>query len=318
MEREFEFEKPVAEMEKAIEKLKSSAAENKGDFGAQIAELEKKCEERKKEIYGSLTPWQTVQVARHPRRPVLYDYISLMFDDFVELHGDRCFGDDRALIGGFAKMDGKKVMLIGHSKGKNVEENVRRNFGMARPEGYRKALRLMRLAEKFNIPVVTFIDTAGAYPGLDAEERGQAEAIARNLTEMAKLEIPVVSVVTGEGGSGGALGIGVADSVLMLSNAVYSVISPEGCASILWRDAAYSSQAADSLKITAKSLLSLGVIDEIIQEPAGGAHSNHEATAKAIKTAVLKHLKKLAPLSTSKLIARRFEKFSAMGKFTKT
>ena len=317
MERELEFEKPVAELEKAIEKLKSSAAESKGDFGPQIAELERKCEERKREIYDTLSPWQTVQVARHPKRPVLYDYISLIFNDFVELHGDRYFGDDRALIGGFAKLDNQKIMLIGHSKGKNIEENVRRNFGMAKPEGYRKALRLMRLAEKYNVPVVTLIDTSGAYPGLDAEQRGQAEAIARNLTEMAKLEIPIVTIVTGEGGSGGALGIGVADSVLMLSNAVYSVISPEGCASILWRDASYSAQAAESLKITAKSLLSLGVIDEIVKEPAGGAHSNHQATANAIKSAVLKHLKKLIPLSPQKLIQRRFEKFSEMGKFTK-
>jgi acetyl-CoA carboxylase carboxyl transferase subunit alpha len=317
LERELEFEKPVAELEKAIEKLKASAAESKGDFGAQISELEKKCEERKREIYDSLTPWQTVQVARHPKRPVLYDYISLIFKDFVELHGDRCYGDDRALIGGFAKLDAQKVMLIGHSKGKNVDENVRRNFGMAKPEGYRKAMRLMRLAEKFNVPVVTFIDTTGAYPGLDAEQRGQAEAIARNLTEMAKLEIPIVSIVTGEGGSGGALGIGVADIVLMLSNAVYSVISPEGCASILWRDAAYSAQAAESLKITARSLLTLGVIDEIVREPAGGAHSDHKAAAESVRAAILKHLKKLIPLSPAKLTARRFEKFSAMGKFTK-
>jgi len=317
MEREFDFERPVADLEKAIEKLKSSAGDSKGDLNEQIAELERKCEERKKEIYDSLTPWQTVQVARHPRRPVLYDYISLIFKDFIELRGDRCFGDDRALIGGFAMLDKQKVMLIGHSKGKNVEENVRRNFGMARPEGYRKALRLMRLAEKFGVPVLTFIDTSGAYPGLDAEQRGQAEAIARNLTEMARLEVPIVTVVTGEGGSGGALGIGVADVVLMLSNAVYSVISPEGCASILWRDAAFSAQAAENLKITAKSLLSLGVIDEIVREPAGGAHSDHAATAKAIKSAVLKHLKKLTPLAPQKILAKRFEKFSSMGKFTK-
>jgi len=317
MARELEFEKPINEMEKAIEKLKALAAENKGDFSAQIAELEKKCEERKREVYDTLTPWETVQVARQPRRPVLYDYISMIFSDFTELHGDRCFGDDRALIGGFARLDEQKVMLIGHSKGKNVEENVRRNFGMARPEGYRKALRLMKLAEKFNVPIVTLIDTSGAFPGLDAEERGQAEAIARNLTEMAKLEVPVVTVVTGEGGSGGALGIGVADAVLMLSNAVYSVISPEGCASILWRDASFASQAADNLKITAKSLLSLGVIDEIIPEPSGGAHNNHEATAQSLKEAVLKHIRKLTPLSPQKIIAHRFEKFSAMGKFAK-
>ncbi|MDR0306168.1 MAG: acetyl-CoA carboxylase carboxyltransferase subunit alpha [Chitinispirillales bacterium] len=317
MERELEFEKPIAEMEKAIEKLKALAVDNKGDFFNQIAELERKCEERKEEIYDTLTPWQTVQVARHPRRPVLYDYISMIFTSFVELHGDRCYGDDHAMVGGFATLGTQKVMLIGHSKGKNVDENVKRNFGMARPEGYRKAIRLMRLAEKFNLPVVTFIDTAGAFPGLDAEERGQAEAIARNLTEMAKLEIPVVAIVTGEGGSGGALGIGVADVVLMLSNAVYSVISPEGCASILWRDAAYASNAAESLKITAKSLLSLGVIDEIIKEPAGGAHNNPAAAAEAVKAAILKHLKKLTTLSGQKLTARRFEKFSSMGKFTK-
>ncbi len=317
MERELEFEKPIAEMEKAIEKLKHLAAENKGDFGAQIEELERKCEERKREVYDSLSPWQTVQVARHPRRPVLYDYISLMFTDFVELHGDRCYGDDYALIGGFATLGQQKVMLIGHSKGKNVDENVKRNFGMARPEGYRKAMRLMRLAERFNVPIVTFIDTPGAYPGLDAEERGQAEAIARNLTEMAKLEVPVVTIVTGEGGSGGALGIGVADVVLMLSYAVYSVISPEGCASILWRDASFSSKAAEALKITSKSLLSLGVIDEIVQEPAGGAHHNHPATAEAIKEALLRHIKRLSALSPAKLVAKRFEKFASMGKFTK-
>jgi acetyl-CoA carboxylase carboxyl transferase subunit alpha len=315
MERELEFEKPINEMEKAIEKLKSLAAENKGDFSAQIAELEKTCEARKREVYDTLTPWQTVQVARQPRRPVLYDYISMIFTDFTELHGDRCFGDDRALIGGFAKLGDEKLMLIGHSKGKNVEENVRRNFGMARPEGYRKALRLMKLAEKFNIPILTLIDTSGAFPGLDAEERGQAEAIARNLKEMAKLEVPIITIVTGEGGSGGALGIGVADVVMMLSNAVYSVISPEGCASILWRDASYASQAADNLKVTAKSLLSLGVIDEIIPEPVGGAHNNHEATAQSIKEVVLKHLKKLTPTVPQKLIAKRFEKFSSMGKF---
>lgn len=317
MERELDFEKPIAEMEKAINKLKTLAAENKGNFSAQIEELERKCEERKKEIYGNLSPWQTVQVARHPRRPVLHDYISLMFTDFVELHGDRCYGDDHALIGGFATLDNQKVMLIGHSKGKNVEENIERNFGMAQPEGYRKAMRLMHLAEKYNIPVVTFIDTPGAYPGLEAEERGQAEAIARNLTEMARLEVPVVTIVTGEGGSGGALGIGVADVVLMLSNAVYSVISPEGCASILWRDASFSPQASEALKITATSLLSLGVIDEIVQEPAGGAHHNHQGTADEIKKTVLKHLKKLSSLSLSKLMAKRFEKFAAMGKFTK-
>jgi acetyl-CoA carboxylase carboxyl transferase subunit alpha len=231
------------------------------------------------------------------------------------LHGDRCFGDDHALIGGFAMLDSQKVILIGHNKGKNVEENVDRNFGMARPEGYRKALRLMRLAEKFNLPIVTFIDTSGAYPGVDAEERGQHEAIGRNLTEMANLEVPIISVVTGEGGSGGALGIGVGDAILMLSYSTYSVISPEGCAGILWRDASFSAQAAEALKVTAKSLLELGVIDEIIPEPPGGAHRNAQQTAEAIKWIVIKYLKKLSALTTTKLLARRFEKFSAMGKF---
>ncbi|KMQ49908.1 acetyl-CoA carboxylase, alpha chain [Chitinispirillum alkaliphilum] len=317
MEREFDFEKPISEMEKAIEKLRNLESEKAGDYSLQILELEKKCEKEGKEIYANLTPWQIVQVARHPKRPVLYDYISLIFSDFVELRGDRCYGDDRALIGGFAMLGEQKVMLIGHSKGKNVEENVNRNFGMARPEGYRKALRLMRLAEKFNVPVVTFIDTPGAYPGLDAEERGQAEAIARNLVEMSRIEVPIVSLVTGEGGSGGALGIGVSDIILMLSNAVYSVISPEGCASILWRDAAYSPQAAEALKITAKSLLELGVIDDIVQEPACGAHRDHSKTADAVKTSILKHLKKLSSVSSSKLITKRFQKFAAMGKFNK-
>jgi acetyl-CoA carboxylase carboxyl transferase subunit alpha len=317
MERELDFEKPIAEMEKAVEKLKNISTENKGDFSAQLYELEQKLIEQKKEIYENLTPWQTVQVARHPRRPVLMDYIQNIFTGFMEFHGDRCFGDDRALIGGFAFLDQEKVMLIGHNKGKNVEENVERNFGMARPEGYRKALRLMRLAETFNVPVVTFIDTPGAYPGLDAEERGQAEAIARNLTEMAKIEVPIISVVTGEGGSGGALGIGVGDVVLMLSHAVYSVISPEGCASILWRDASFSSKAAEALKITAKSLLELGIIDEIIPEPPGGAHTDSLKTAQEVKAAILKHLKKLTSLSPAKLISKRFEKYSAMGKFNK-
>ncbi|MDG5816582.1 acetyl-CoA carboxylase carboxyltransferase subunit alpha [Chitinispirillales bacterium ANBcel5] len=317
MEREFDFEKPIAEMEKAIEKLKTLAAENKEDFSDQIKELERKCEERKKEVYDNLTPWQTVQVARHPKRPLLMNYISLVFSDFVELHGDRAFGDDQALIGGFAMLGDQKVMLIGHNKGSNVDENVKRNFGMASPDGYRKALRLMRLAEKFNIPIVTFIDTPGAFPGLDAEQRGQAEAIARNLTEMARIEVPIVTIVTGEGGSGGALGIGVADTVLMLSYAVYSVISPEGCASILWRDAAYSPDAAEALKITSKSLLELGVIDAIVEEPPGGAHCNHQQTAESIKDELLKSLKKLSSYSTSKLLSRRFDKFAAMGKFNK-
>lgn len=314
---EFDFEKPIAEMEKAIEKLKNVSSDNKGDFGSQLSELEQKLLERKKEIYDNLTPWQTVQVARHPKRPVLYDYINLAFSDFVELHGDRHFSDDQAMVGGFAMLGKEKVMVIGHSKGKNLDENIKRNFGQAKPDGYRKALRLMRLAEKFNIPVVTLVDTQGAFPGIEGEERGQHEAIARNLTEMFKITVPIITVITGEGGSGGALGIAVGDSVLMLSNAVYSVISPEGCAGILWRDGSFAPQAAEALKITAKSHLELGIIDEIIQEPVGGAHTDPQKTAEEIKNVVLKHIKKHASLSSSKLIAKRYEKFASMGKFTK-
>jgi len=312
-----EFEKPIVEMEKAVEKLKNISNENKGDFSAQLAELEQKLSERKKEIYDNLTAFQTVQVARHPQRPVFQDYINLIFSDFVELHGDRCFGDDYAMIGGFAMLGKEKVMIIGHNKGKNVEENIKRNFGMARPEGYRKALRLMKLAQKFNVPVLTFVDTSGAYPGADAEERGQAEAIARNLTEMATIEVPIITVITGEGGSGGALGIAVADSILMLSHSIYSVISPEGCAGILWRDASFAPNAAEALKITAKSLFELGIIDEIIPEPVGGAHTDPAQTAENVKECLLKQIKKLASLSTSKLLAKRFEKYAAMGKFNK-
>lgn len=317
MERELDFEKPIADMEKTVAKLKSMTADHKGDFTEQLDELQQKLLERKKEIYDGLSAWQTVQVARHPRRPVLHNYMEMIFTDFIELHGDRCFGDDHALIGGFARIGGERIMLIGHAKGHNVEENVNRNFGMAHPEGYRKAMRLMHLAERFNIPVVTFIDTAGAYPGVGAEERGQAEAIARNLTEMARLEVPVIVVVTGEGGSGGALAIGVGDAVLMLSHSIYSVISPEGCVGILWKDASYNAHAAEALKLTAKSLLELGVIDEIIEEPAGGAHSDPQKTAEEVRKTLVKYIKKFSSWSTSKLVAKRFEKFSAMGKFTR-
>ena len=277
----FEFEKSIAEMEKMIEKLKAIAPE-KNHYGDEIAELEKKCNAQKQELYSKLTPWQTVQIARHPKRPVLQDYISLIFSDFIELHGDRCFGDDQGLIGGFATIGKRRVMLIGHNKGKTVDENVTRNFGQAKPEGYRKALRLMKLAEKFGLPVLCFIDTQGAYPGIDAEERGNAEAIARNLTEMARLSVPIIALVTGEGGSGGALGIGVGDVILMLSHAVYSVISPEGCASILYRDALFR-QAVESLKMTAPSLLSLAVTDEILTCPLAVPIATTNRPAQEIK-----------------------------------
>ena len=262
------------------------------------------------------TAWDIVKISRHPNRPVLQDYISLVFENFVPLHGDRYFADDPAIVGGFAQIGGKKVMLIGQNKGKNTTDQIARNFGMAKPEGYRKALRLMKLAERFNLPIVTIIDTPGAFPGIEAEERGQAESIAKNITEMAKLEVPVVAVVIGEGGSGGALGIGVGDKILMLSNAIYSVISPEGCASILWRDASFAPDAAEALNITAKALYKLGVIDEIIEEPKGGAHSDYNKTAEAVKNAILKNIKSLENISVEKLLDMRAEKYAAMGKFS--
>jgi acetyl-CoA carboxylase carboxyl transferase subunit alpha len=315
MERELDFEKTMVEIEKTLEKLRYRESIGKRGHREQIETFERKLDEVRREVYANLTPWQTVQVARHPKRPVLHDYIDMIFTDFVELHGDRKFGDDQALIGGFARLGDTPVMLIGHNKGKNIDENIARNFGMSRPEGYRKALRLMELAEKYNLPVLTFIDTVGAFPGLDAEERGQHEAIARNLTEMARLEVPIVVVVTGEGGSGGALGIGVGDSVLMLQNAIYSVISPEGCAGILWRDGSFAEQAAEAMKITARSLLELGVIDEIIPEPPGGAHRFPAETGERIRVTVLGHLERLSTLTTQELLDRRFKKFSAMGKF---
>jgi acetyl-CoA carboxylase carboxyl transferase subunit alpha len=315
MERELDFEKSITAIQTTLDKLRHRERLGRTRHRDQIETLEKRLLSAEEEAYANLTPWQTVQVARHPQRPVLRDYIDYIFSDFIELHGDRCFGDDRALIGGFAKLGKEKLMLIGHNKGKNVEENIERNFGMPRPEGFRKALRLMRLAEKYNLPIVTFIDTTGAFPGLDAEERGQHEAIARNLTEMARIRVPIIAIVTGEGGSGGALCIGVGDVLLMLQYAVYSVISPEGCAGILWRDGSFAPQAAEAMKITASSHKELGIIDEIIHEPPGGAHRYPHETAENIRSAIVKHLKALAELSTAKLLDRRFEKFSAMGKF---
>lgn len=263
-----------------------------------------------------LSAWDVVNISRHPNRPILQDYLSLIFTNFVELHGDRYYSDDLAMIGGFAEIGDQKVMLIGHNKGKNVNENIERNFGMANPDGYRKALRLMKLAERFNIPIVTIIDTPGAFPGLEAEERGQAEAIAKNLTEMASLEVPVICVVIGEGGSGGALGIGVGDKILMLSNSIYSVISPEGCASILWRDAKFAPAAAEALNLTASALHKHGVIDEIIEEPGEGAHTNYEKIAESVKSSILRNLEKYINVSIEELIQRRFEKYSGMGKFS--
>ncbi len=282
---------------------------------AEISELEAEIRTTKEKVYSTLTPWQRVQIARHKDRPMLEDYIESMFSEFIELHGDRCFGDDRALRGGFAKLDRYRVMLIGFSKGKSVEERIASNFGMAHPEGYRKALRLMKLAEKYGLPIICLIDTPAAYPGAAAEERGQAEAIARSITEMAGIETPIIAAITGEGGSGGALGIGVADVVLMLSNAIYSVIPPEGCAAILWRDAEKAPQAAEALKITAESLLELGVIDKIVEEPTGGSHLDKNATVKALKPALVEQIRALKKISTRRLLSRRFNKYADIGKY---
>jgi acetyl-CoA carboxylase carboxyl transferase subunit alpha len=308
-----EFERPLLELERQIEELKRATGERAGDLSRQIAPLEEKLAELRAEIYRSLSPMQRVMVARHPRRPYTLDYLRLVFTDFVELHGDRLFRDDPAIIGGWARLDGSTVMVIGHQKGRDTKDNLRRNFGMAHPEGYRKALRLMRLAEKFSAPVITLVDTPGAYPGLGAEERGQAEAIARNLIEMAALATPIVTAVIGEGGSGGALAIGVADRVLMLENSVYSVISPEGCAAILWKDASQRERAAEALKITAQDLLALKVIDEIIPEPSGGAHADPETTAQRLGDALKRHLADLRRLRVEKLLRRREEKYLSMG-----
>lgn len=310
---DLEFEKPLSELEARIKELTKLNEDPSVNFDSEISALRKEAEALQAQIYSRLSAWDTVQVARHLDRPLIKDYIEGMFTDFTELHGDRCFGDDRGIIGGFATLEGNCVMLVGHQKGKTVEENIRANFGMASPEGYRKALRLMKLAEKYKLPVISLIDTPGAYPGIDAEARGQAEAIARNLTEMAALKVPIIVVITGEGGSGGAIGIGVGDVVMMLSNSVYSVISPEGCASILWRDGAKAPEAAEALKLTAQSLLELGIIDEIIREPLGGAHRNHQATINAVRSAILRYLEQLQKYSSRKLIERRFKKYSAIG-----
>lgn len=310
-----DFERELEEIEAKLAELTQQNQDPNTKMGAHITSLRKKMKALTKRIYSSLTPWQTVQIARHVDRPLLRDYIRGMFADFVELHGDRNIGDDPALVGGFATLGTRRVMLIGMDKGKTVDDKVRCNFGMPNPEGYRKALRLMRLAEKYRLPIVCLVDTPAAYPGREAEERGQAEAIARNLTEIATLEVPIVVVITGEGGSGGALGVSVGDAVMMLSHSVYSVIPPEGCAAILWRDAEKAPEAAEALKLTADSLLELGIIDEIIAEPDGGAHRDYEATFEATREAVLRHLKRVSRNKGRRLVDRRFEKFAKIGKF---
>jgi len=306
-----DFEKPIFQLEEKLEEMKESSASL--NIEKDILRLETKVAQLKAELYDGLTRWQRVQLARHPDRPFTLDYINLMTEDFVELHGDRHYGDDKAIVGGFAKLGEYKVMIIGQQKGRDTKSNVYRNFGMANPEGYRKALRLMKLAEKFNKPVITMLDTPGAYPGLEAEERGQAEAIAKNLFEMSKLRVPIIVVIIGEGASGGALGLGVGNRILMLQNCWYSVISPESCSSILWRSWDYKEQAAEALKLTAPDLLEQKIIDRIIPEPLGGAHKDHKAAADTLKAALLEELAGLVKIKPEKLIENRLEKFGSMG-----
>ena len=317
MKHQLDFEKPIAELQRKLEELtKHREAHSLGvNFDAEIVLIEKKIAETRKQIFSNLTAWQRVQLARHPKRPFTLDYLNTTFTDFQELHGDRLFAEDRAVVGGFARLDGHKVVVIGTQKGRDTKENIRRNFGSAHPEGYRKALRLMRLADKFGLPIVTLIDTAGAYPGIGAEERHIAEAIAVNLREMMLFEAPIIAVVIGEGGSGGALGIGVADRVLIMENAYYSVISPEGCAAILWKDRAAASKAAASLKITAKDLIELNLADEVVPEPLGGAQNDLAATAASLKKLLLTNLETLKQTSTSDRLKARYAKFRAHGHF---
>jgi acetyl-CoA carboxylase carboxyl transferase subunit alpha len=316
MPDELEFEKPLLELENRIAELRAS--EEPLEARDEIAKLEERLARQQQRVYSSLTAWQRAQIARHPKRPHTLDLVNLLLEDWVELHGDRVFGDDKAIVGGLATFDGEPVVLIGHQKGRDTRENIARNFGMPHPEGYRKALRLMQLAGKFGKPIITFIDTPGAYPGLGAEERGQAEAIARNLREMAGLPTPVICVVTGEGGSGGALAIGVGNRVLMLEYAIYSVISPEGCAAILWGDAAKAPEAAELMRVTAPDLLKLGVIDAIVPEPVGGAHRNWEAAAASLRGALRDQLWQLKSKSEAELIEERHEKFRRIGVFEET
>ncbi len=310
-----DFEKPLVELERQIGHLRRLAKERDLEVDSEIGPLEKKLDDLRREIYEELTPMQRVQVARHPRRPYILDYVEALFTDFIELKGDRLYRDDPAIVGGWARLEGRPVMVIGHQKGRDTKENLRRNFGMPHPEGYRKALRLMDMAARFNAPIITLIDTPGAYPGLGAEERGQAAAIARNLEVMAGLETPILAAVVGEGGSGGALALGLADRVIMLSNAVYSVISPEGCAAILWNDASQKERAAGALKLTAPDLLELGLVDEVIPEPPGGAHSDPERTIEALGEAVRRHVEELAKIGSKKLIKPRAKKYMEMGRF---
>ncbi|MBT9522468.1 MAG: acetyl-CoA carboxylase carboxyltransferase subunit alpha [Dechloromonas sp.] len=310
-----DFEQSIADLEAKIEELRFVQDDSAVDISEEIERLEKKSGQLTKDIYAKLSPWQISQVARHPQRPYTLDYLSLIFTDFEELHGDRSFADDHAIVGGLARFNGQSVMVIGHQKGRDTKDKIYRNFGMPRPEGYRKALRLMKLAEKFGIPVMTFVDTPGAYPGIDAEERGQSEAIGRNLYVMAELKVPVIVTIIGEGGSGGALAIAVGDTVQMLQYSTYSVISPEGCASILWKSAEKAPEAAETMGITAQRLKTLGLIDKIVSEPLGGAHRDHAAMAQSLKKALQDALKQLSGQSTAELLATRYERLMSYGRY---
>jgi acetyl-CoA carboxylase carboxyl transferase subunit alpha len=308
-----DFEKPILELERKIEDARGLVRDGDAAAEEEVLRLERKVERLRQDIYSKLTRWQRVKLARHPRRPYTLDYLKIMAPDFMELHGDRRFGDDPAIVGGLAVVDGLPLVIIGHQKGRDTKENIHRNFGMAHPEGYRKALRLMRLAANYGIPIVTLVDTPGAYPGLGAEERGQSEALARNILEMAHLAVPIVTVVIGEGGSGGALALAVGDVVMMLENSIYSVITPEGCAAILWKDASKAEQAAEALKLTAMDLLELRVIDEVIPEPVGGAHRDLDETARRVIDTVLRHVRSLIDLPAQELLDRRLEKYMRIG-----
>jgi acetyl-CoA carboxylase carboxyl transferase subunit alpha len=308
-----EFEKPILELEKKIEELKNFISGKNIDLSSEVKRLEEKLEHLKKDTYYNLSAWQKVQLARHPSRPYTLDYIGMILTDFIELHGDRSFADDKAIVGGFAELDNQKIVVLGHQKGRDTKENLKRNFGCAHPEGYRKALRIMQLAEQIGLPIVIFIDTPGAYPGIGAEERGQSQAIALNLREMIQLRIPIIAIVIGEGGSGGALGIGIGDRVCVLENAYYSVISPEGCAAILWKDGSKAPEAAEVLKLTAQDLLKKGIIEEIINEPLGGAHRDPQKTAQNLKESINRNLKELKTLDIEELLKLRYKKFRSIG-----
>lgn len=308
-----DFEKPIAELEKKIEELTLFTSSGNIDLEEEILKLHKKADQLRAEIYSRLTPWQKAQISRHPNRPYTLDYIEAMCTDFLEMHGDRAFADDPAIVGGMAKLEGSSIVVVGHQKGRTTKEKILRNFGMPNPEGYRKALRLMKFAEKFKKPLLTFIDTPGAYPGIGAEERGQGESIARNLYVMSRLAAPIVSVVIGEGGSGGALALGVADRVLMLEHSTYSVISPEGCAAILWNNGSKASEAAELLKLTAQDLFQMGIVDEVVEEPVGGAHRDPRRAADLLKEAVLRNLTEIRNAPLEELIEKRYEKFRRLG-----